>query len=327
MKILFRGVAALTAISGVVMYVYRALFVNKRSIGSELAEDLIRVANFDIADVDDEMLERNAEENREEYEIPRSIVRSHIEDYKVDGMKVFVMSPKTEKRKQRVLYLHGGGYIHQPSAFHWRFLSKLVKETEMEFIVPIYPKTPEHTYDEAYGPVQELYRQLVSGNDDIIIMGDSAGGGLTLGLVQWLKTQSGLPMPKAQIVISPWLDITLSNPDIEDYETVEPMLKADNLKIIGKIWSGDADPDYYKVSPMFGDLGGLPKLYLIVGTREIILPDARKYVELLEAAGADYEYFEYEMQNHVFPLYPIREGIEARKQIGEILIGYDEERS
>lgn len=322
MKILFRGVAVFTAVSGVIMYIYRALFVNKRSIGSELAEDLIRVVNFDIAEVDDEMLERNAEENREEYEIPRSIVTSDIESYEVSGMKVFRMSPKSKKRKQRVLYLHGGGYIHQPSVFHWRFLSKLVKETEMEFIVPIYPKTPEHTYDAAYEAVQKLYKELVQENDNIVIMGDSAGGGLTLGLVQWIK-KGQLPMPKAQIVISPWLDITLGNPDIEVYETVEPMLKPDNLKIIGKIWSGDADPDYYKVSPMFGDLSGLPKLYLIVGTREIILPDARKYVQLLEAAGADYEYYEYEMQNHVFPLYPIKEGIEARKQIRDILLEYD----
>lgn len=323
MRILFRAVAVFTAVSGVIMYIYRALFVNKRSVGSELAEDLIRVANFDIQDVDDEILERNAEENREEYEIPRSIVRSDIESFEISGMKVFSMSPKTEKRKQRVLYLHGGGYIHQPSVFHWRFLSKLVKETEMEFIVPIYPKTPEYTYDVAYEAVQELYKTLVKDDNNIIIMGDSAGGGLTLGLVQWIKKEQ-LPLPKAQIVISPWLDITLGNPDIEAYETVEPMLKPDNLKIIGKIWSGDAAPDYYKVSPMFGDLKGLPKLYLIVGTREIILPDARKYVQKLEAAGADYEYYEYEMQNHVFPLYPIKEGIEARKQIRDILLDYDE---
>ena len=322
MKILFRGIAVLTAVFGVIMYVYRALFVHQRSIGSELAEDLIRVANFDIEDVNDEMLERNAEENREEYEIPRSIVTSDIESYEAYGMKIFRMSPKTEKRRQRVLYLHGGGYIHQPSVFHWRFLSKLVKETEMEFIVPIYPKAPEHTYDEAYEAVQELYKELVQEDDNIVIMGDSAGGGLTLGLVQWIKKEQ-LPMPKAQIVISPWLDITLGNPDIEAYETVEPMLKPDNLKIIGKIWSGDADPDYYKISPMFGGLTGLPKLYLIVGTREIILPDARKYVQLLAEAGADYEYYEYEMQNHVFPLYPIKEGIEARKQIRDILLEYD----
>jgi Esterase/lipase len=78
-----------------------------------------------------------------------------------------------------------------------------------------------------------------------------------------------------------------------------------------------------KVSPMFGDLAGLPKLYLFAGTREIILPDARKYAELLDKARADYEYYEYTMQNHVFPLYPIKEGIEARKQIKDILLEYD----
>lgn len=300
------------------MYIYRALFVHKRSVGSEFAEDLIRIANFDIADVDEEMLEKNREENSREYELPGSIVTSRSTSKEQFGMKVYYLCPKHKQSEQRVLYLHGGGYIHQPSVFHWRFLNKLVRETGMEFIVPIYPKTPEHTYDVAYEAVQALYKELTKDDKNIVIMGDSAGGGLTLGLTQWLK-QAGLPLPKCQIVISPWLDISLSNPEIKEYEEAEPMLKADNLKIIGKIWSGDADPDYYKVSPMYGDLSGLPKVYLYVGTREIILPDARKYADLLEAAGADYEYYEYAMQNHVFPLYPIKEGIEARKEIQEIL--------
>src|SRR5699024_1016633 len=139
MRILFRAEEVLTAVSGVIMYIYWALCVQKRRSGSEPAEDLIRVANFDLEDVNEEMLERNAEENRREYEIPKSIVTSHIESCEVSVMKVFSMLPKTPKSRQRVLYLHGGGYIHQPSVFHWRFLSKLVRETGMEYFMANYP--------------------------------------------------------------------------------------------------------------------------------------------------------------------------------------------
>ena len=323
MRELLRGTAVFAAVSGVIMYVYRSIFVHHRSVGSELAEDLIRVVNFDKPDINAEILEEKAEENRKEYEIPASIVKSHITSEELFGMKVFNMSPRHEPSKQRVLYLHGGGYIHQPSVFHWRFLSKMVKETGMEFIVPIYQKTPEYSYDTAYDSLQSLYKKLIKEDKNLVIMGDSAGGGLTLGLTKWMK-ENDIEMPKAQIAISPWLDITLSNPEIEDYEEVEPMLKSDNLKIIGKIWSGDAKPDDYKVSPMFGELKDLPKLHLFIVTREIILPDARKYANMLEAAGADFEYYEYDMQNHVFPLYPIKEGIEARRQIVNILLELDQ---
>lgn len=322
MKILLRIFAIAAAFTGVIMYVFRAVFVHKRSVGSEIAEDLIRIANFDLEDVNEEMLERNLEENRKEYVIPKSILTSEIEIYNEAGMKVFKMCPQDGKSEQKILYLHGGGYIHQPSVFHWRFLSKMVKETGMEFIVPIYPKAPEFTYKNAYQAVGELYRKMIKEEENIVLMGDSAGGGLALGLTQWLKAE-GLPMPKAQIVISPWLDITLSNPEIEHYGKIDPMLKPDNLKIIGRIWSGDADPSDYKISPMYGDLTDLPKVFLFVGTREICLPDSRKYVEMLREAGADYEYFEYPMMNHVFPIYPIKEGIDARKQIKEILDSLD----
>lgn len=322
MRILLRIFAIGAACTGVIMYIIRAIFVHKRSVGSEVAEDLIRIVNFDLKDVDEEMLDHNVEENQKEHMIPKSIVTADIKNYEVAGMKVFKMTPQNETSAQKVLYLHGGGYIHQPSVFHWRFLSKMVRETGMEFIVPIYPKTPEYTYKDAYEAVGELYRNIIEDDDNIVLMGDSAGGGLVLGLTQWMKVE-GLPMPKAQIVISPWLDITLSNPEIEHYDEVDPMLKPDDLKIIGRIWTGDAEPSYYKVSPMYGELTALPKVFLFVGTREICLPDSRKYVELLKAAGADYEYFEYPMMNHVFPLYPIKEGIEARKQIKDILVELD----
>lgn len=319
-------VAAWT-VSGVISlwYIIQAVIVEKRSVGSKLAEDIIKVFNFDLAEVDEEMLEKNMEHNRKEYILRDGVMRSDVTAFQDSGMKVFRVSPAEKKSTRRVLYLHGGGYVHQPSYFHWLFIDKMVRDTGLEFIVPIYPKAPEYTYRDAYKKVAALYQDLLKESDEeLIFMGDSAGGGLAVGFTQWLASEN-MTMPKAVIIISPWLDITLENPEMAEYAKVDPMLEPYNLKIIGRIWTGDSSPDNYKVSPIHGELKGLPKIYIFVGTREICLPDTRKFVSLLEEAEAPHEYHEYPMMNHVFPQYPILEGARARREIIEILEKVEEE--
>lgn len=318
MKHIFKISAALTGAAALI-YTGRAIFVDKRSVGSKIAEDLIRIVNFDLEEVDAKMLAGNFKENRKEHIIRENLMRSKVEHYYEAGMKVYRIIPTEKNVRRRVLYLHGGGYIHQPSPFHWLFIDKMVQDTGQEFIVPIYPKTPEFSYESAYKAVEQLYRNLMEeSTEEMVLVGDSAGGGLAIGFSQWLASTK-LPQPKGLIIISPWLDVTLENPEMKKYAKMDPMLKPDNLKIIGRIWAGEADLDYYKVSPIYGELTGLPKLYLFVGEREICLPDARKFAGMLEAAGAPHEYYEYPMMNHIFTHYPIREGGEARRQIEEIL--------
>lgn len=293
--------------------------MEKRSVGSKLAEDLIRIVNFDLEAVDEKMLAKNFKENRKEHQIPEGIMRSEAEPFQKAGMKVYRMHPRHKRGERRVLYLHGGGYIHQPSLFHWLFLDRMVQDTGLEFIVPIYPKTPEYSFESAYAKVAALYQDLLAEDAEApVLMGDSAGGGLAIGFSQWLAEEA-LPQPKALITISPWLDVTLEHPEMDRYAKLDPMLKPENLKIIGRIWAGNQDPAYYKISPINGTLSGLPKLYIFVGEREICLPDARKFAGMLREAGADHEYYEYPMMNHVFPQYPIREGADARRRMKEIL--------
>src|SRR5690625_397106 len=239
-------------------------------------------------------------------------MRSEVESYYDNGMKVYRIMPEERAGTRRVLYLHGGGYIHQPSAFHWLFIDQMVQETGLEFIVPIYPKTPEHSYEKAYAAVAALYDDLLEEcSDELILFGDSAGGGRALGFTQRCAEEEKT-IPAGLAIMSPSLDITLEHPEIYKYAKLDPMLRPDHLKIIGRIWAGNTDPSYYKISPINGRLEGLPKIYLFVGEREICLPDSRDFAEKLEAAGAPYEYYEYPMMNHVFPQYPIREGARAR---------------
>ena len=314
--------AALIAGAGVLFYTARAgraALFEERSIESKVVEDLIKVFNFDLEEVDARMLAKNFKENRKEHKIRENLLRSKAEAYWDAGMKVFRIMPEEKTSTRRVLYLHGGGYIHQPSAFHWLFIDQMVQETGLEFIVPIYPKTPEFSYESAYGAISELYGKLLDeGGEELILVGDSAGGGLAIGFTQWLSLEQ-MTLPRGLVVISPWLDLTLEHPEMDKYAKYDPMLRPEHLKKIGHIWAGNADRSYYKVSPINGPLTGLPKIYLFVGEREICLPDSRDFAAKLKAAGAPYEYYEYPMMNHVFPQYPIREGARARRQIKEIL--------
>jgi acetyl esterase/lipase len=216
-----------------------------------------------------------------------------------------------------ILYLHGGAYVDQPLIPHWLFLDQVVKGSQAMVNVPIYPKAPVHQFQETYDKLLNLYRNILAQTkpQDIVFMGDSAGGGLALGFSQYLRKE-GLPQPERLILISPWLDITMENPGIDGLEIKDPMLLRNHLKVMGKAWAGDTDRRDYRLSPINGSLKGLPPISLFIGTHEMFLADARKFKIRAIAQGATISYHEYPKMNHDFPLFPIPE---ARKVLHEII--------
>lgn len=308
------------SLAGTILFALHTKYVQQRSVGSRLAEIAIKVANMQPDRIDEKFIHDQIEKNRKDYKIPNDmIIDSESESIYEHRMKIFKISPADKKSNRKVLYLHGGGYINHPLPFHWWFLDKLVQETGMEFIVPIYPKAPEFSYKHSYKLIEELYEeQFDKSEGDLAIMGDSAGGGLSLGFTQMLRDEEK-PLPKEIILISPWLDVTLSHPEIKEYQRKDPMLGKKNLRTIGSMWAGEANPKYYKVSPAYGDMDGLPRISIFVGTREICLPDVRELYKRIKKINARYNYFEYPMMNHNFPLSPIKEGTKARARIAEIL--------
>jgi acetyl esterase/lipase len=210
-----------------------------------------------------------------------------------------------------VVFLHGGGYITNPTNFHWNFVDKLSRKLALPLYLPIYKKAPAHHYDEAYTFLSEFWKNLkAKGIKRIFLIGDSAGGGLSLGFAQFCIKES-LPIPVALVLISPWLDLSMTNPDIPKYAPVDPMLSASRSIQKGIAWAGSADVSNYKLSPINGSLKGLPPILFFVGTHEIFLPDARRFKGLTEAVGADLHYIEAPGMNHDFPLFPIPEAQKA----------------
>lgn len=244
----------------------------------------------------------------------------YVEDV-AHGLPVFYLP--NPKAKRMILYLHGGAYIANPLVFHYTVVAGLAKKTESAVCMPIYKKAPKHHYIEAYEALLAFYRDLLAdfAPENIILMGDSAGGGLALGLAMAIR-EAGLPQPARLILLSPWLDLACDNPAIADYQDKDPMLKAWVLRIAGESWAGDSKAMKNPLcSPLFGDFHSLSPMHLFVGTREIFYPDIQHFSDLLGQQGIAHELVVGEGQFHVYPFFPTRKAVEARRRICKCIHG------
>jgi epsilon-lactone hydrolase len=240
------------------------------------------------------------------YPAPASLPGSFRERYdvrerRVRGEPVLTLLPKPAPSAWHIVYTHGGGYVNALGKTHWEIIWALLEATCASVTVPIYPLAPEHSYQEAYGELEEVYRALVGTvrPDRIVLCGDSAGAALALGQVYRFR-EKALPPPAHVFLFSPWLDVTLSNPEAAAIEPHDPMLRIDTLRELGRWWAGGADPKLPLISPLFGDPRGLPPVRMYHGTDDILLPDARLLRDRVIAAGGSAHLFEFRGAYHGF---------------------------
>ena len=181
-----------------------------------------------------------------------------VNSWQVEGRKVFSIAPKQNKTNKQVLLLQSGAYVFSFVDSHWNLINVLITEFGCTVIAPDYPLAPTHTYLDAFKFIDPVYNKLISENDpnDIIVIGDSAGGGFALGLAQKLK-QENTPQPSHLILISPWLDINFTNPEIAELENNDPTLSTEAMTMAAKSYTRGGDINSYMVAPMYGPLEGL----------------------------------------------------------------------
>jgi len=229
-----------------------------------------------------------------------------------DGHRIYTVRPRGGAPvRGQILYLHGGGYVNPPSFLHWWFIAKLVKALGVACTVPRYPLAPEHGCDVSIAFASEVYRQLVSehGAGKLLVMGDSAGGGLALAMLQQTRT-----LPAALILNAPWLDASVSDPSQVEIERREWLLNSLTLRTWGRWWGGSRDLRDPLVSPLFSDLSQLPQTLMFCGSADILVADARRMVKA--APTGRVRYVEEEGLMHVYPLLPFFP--EARRAWTEI---------
>ena len=215
-----------------------------------------------------------------------------------------------------VFYLHGGAYFMDITNAHWKLLKKLVEGANVRLIVPAYRLLPFATYREAFDLIVPLYKAYREANPDqkVILMGDSAGGGLSLAVTEQFKAD-GIRLPDELILLSPWVDVAMDNGQIDRYQSRDPFLTVQSLSNCAERWKDDLDAHDWHVSPIYGDLKGIRNVTVFVGTSEIFFPDVTKFFRMLDRDPSN-ELIVGDEMNHVYPLFPIPE---AKPAVNTIL--------
>lgn len=230
------------------------------------------------------------------------------------GIDVIRYGGEADSTTTRVLYIHGGGYAHRPFVFQELMAEELARKSDSEIFMPLYPLAPNHTAPEVIPMMEKLLDEL---NPDVI-MGDSAGGGMSLALEQ-LRQKKGKAATKEIILISPWLDITMTDEAAAAIQENDSMLDLTTMIVAGEIWAGEWETTDHRVSPMYGSLEGLGRISVFSGTFDVLNADARKLCRIAKEQGREVNYHEVEGMNHVWPVFPISEAREARREMAEII--------
>jgi monoterpene epsilon-lactone hydrolase len=289
----------------------------------------IRLLRIGSPYVSEEALAHHIEHNRiGPVPPPRAMLRRFdVSSHLYRGREVFTVGPKPGRRNAspaqpgQVLYLHGGAFVEGLFWWHWYFIARMVERLGMTFTVPLYPLAPEH--DAAtIGPFTlDLYRQLLADRSEPwVIMGDSAGGGLATALTQQ-ATAAGLTPPAALVLLSPWLDLTMTDPAQEALEAIDPLLSRAGPGAAARWYAGAWPTTDPRVSPMFGDIAALPRTLVFCGTHDILVADARRFTALAAAAGVPVEYHEEDGLIHAYPLLFFPESRQARDRIMHFVTG------
>lgn len=240
-----------------------------------------------------------------------------ISEDRARGYAVVTITPRAGAAAgaPHLFYLHGGGYVMDVAAVHWDTVCRLCAMLGASATVPLYPLAPEHKAADVLAEMRALYGQLADrhGAPRITVMGDSAGGGMSLALAQMLKADGG-PLPGRLVLWSPWLDATASDPAQRAVEPKDRMLAIAGLGACGEMYRGDLPVDDYRISPLFGPLEGLPPMAVFSGTSDILIVDGRRLSARLKQLGAAHEYHEYPDMFHVWMLLPVPEGRRALEQ-------------
>jgi monoterpene epsilon-lactone hydrolase len=216
------------------------------------------------------------------------------------GVPAIWVAPETDRSELTLLYLHGGGYIWMTPWTHLPAIAGLAKAVHARCLAPHYRRAPEHPYPAAVEDAVSVYRWLIkTGNSpsQIVLAGDSAGGGLVLAALVALR-DLGAPLPAAALCFSPWADLTVSGESA--LTTEDPIVTGASLRMMASLYLHGANPKLPTASPLFADLTGLPPLQIQVGTRESLLSDARAVAARAQEFGVECELIEHEGVIHMW---------------------------
>ena len=245
--------------------------------------------------------------------IPKHLQKKfRINEFFISGKSVVTIQPHEKVENIHVVYFHGGAYLLEGSSMHWKIVQTIATKANCKVSYIDYPLAPENTYKETFDMVQQSFDKLILlyPEDRFMLMGDSAGGGLSLAFAQKLANDNKKVQPEKNILFSPWLDLTMQNPDIKKQVELDKILPLEALINAGKMYSGGDSPDNYLLSPIHGNLTNVGKTTVFYGTHELFYPDCKLLKEKTNSLG-NFSFHEFPDMQHDWVIFPIPEANEA----------------
>jgi acetyl esterase/lipase len=234
------------------------------------------------------------------------------------GIYTELLIPENAADDKLLFYVHGGGYVSGSCNDHRAIVSKLTHKSGITTFLYEYGLAPENPYPAAIDDSINMYQQILEKGytpGNIVIAGESAGGGLALALLLALKDK-GIPLPKSAVVISPWTDLACTS---ESYTTKNKASLAppDSWNVFSHYYVGKHDVRCPYISPLHGDLSGLPPLLINAGDADELFDDALLFFKKAESSGVDVKFTRGEELVHCYPLMApmFREATEAMDEI------------
>ena len=241
---------------------------------------------------------------------------------KLQGRPVWTLSPKdVAQNAPLVLYLHGGAYVCGIAPPHWQFLTTLAQGGAV-IEVPLYGLAPQYDVRHAFALLDGLWAEIALRHPGrpVTLMGDSAGGGLALAFAMHLRDR-GQALPGKLVLLAPWSDITCSDPEVDERRQDDPMLARAGALLAGEVWANGADPRDPRLSPMNGEMTGLPPTDIYRGTRDMLRPQVEALADRMRAAGVQVDLTLCPGGLHVYPIFDAPESNAATARISARLRG------
>jgi acetyl esterase/lipase len=256
-----------------------------------------------------------------ERSVPHPARGTKTERVDAGGVPADIVTRSASLAGRWVLYLHGGGYRVGSAVAYRQLTWRIADATRAQVLIIEYRLAPEHPFPAALDDALAAYRWLLEQDaKEIVVMGDSAGGGLTLGLLMKLRDE-GLRMPDVAVAMSPWTDLALTGASLKENAATDPMLNVEDLPVAAADYLAGTDPRHPHASPLYGDPAGLPPVLIQVGSDEILHDDSVRMAERLRAANPRSELQVWPRMPHVWQAYAsvLPEARYAVADIGEFV--------
>ena len=233
---------------------------------------------------------------------------------RLNGLAVLTMEPRWFEPETDVVYFYGGGFTQPLDESHWWLLEALGHALAARIHLVKHPLAPEYTADVTVPAVTGAYQELAAQIREhwakttthstptparLVLAGDASGGGLALVVAEAVRGTDAAP--DHLVLLSPWLDMTVSHPEFDEFGVHDPYISRASASADAADYRGGWELDDPRLSPAFSEATGLPPVTVVTGTNEALFPEIRDWAEKAAARGNDVALFVAQGGFHLFP--------------------------